>query len=224
MSQPPPSSRPGPIANSDAVPASVSTPLRLKPSGPSTSLSVLAVTGAFVLAGGVGSWIGRNSLERAWTQPFLVVTPDRAALAAASGADPTPSAGSKVIKPMPLARTRLALAEMTRPDPAMIATGTVGRDDSDISLNMMVKNKGNCEISAVSGIAYGFDAWNQPVPMNKSGEHYVSFTIDKLKIPPGKAEKASFALHFPETASLAVGHIDQVTCTSGTTWKRPPAP
>ncbi|MFO0661941.1 MAG: hypothetical protein U0165_19220 [Polyangiaceae bacterium] len=223
MSLPPSSTRP--LGTSEeAVPASVPTPIRPRAQGPSTGLTMLAVLGAFVLAGGVGMQLGRVSLESNWSQPFEVVTPDRAAKASVSGADPTPGVGTKIIKPMPLARARVVLSELTKPDPATIATGAVGRDESDMALNVMVKNKGNCEITAISGVAYGFDAWNKPVPMNKSGEHYVSFTIDKLKIEAGKMGKASFPLHFPETASIAVGHIDQITCAGGSTWKRPASP
>jgi hypothetical protein len=169
----------------------------------------------------LGFFLGRFSLEASWSSPLVTISPDQARASSSAGADPTPSAGSRVLRPMPLARTRQALAAMTASDPVKIELGSLGRSDG-MSVTLRLSNHGACVATAVRGVVYGFDAWNQPSRLNLGGEHYVAFQLDQLSLAPGDHAQPEFPLKHPETASLIAGHVDEVRCADGTTWRRSP--
>lgn len=182
--------------------------------------AILAVLVALFLGLAVGFFVGRWMLERSWRQPQMLLSPDEQKRLAADGADPVPPAGTKVLRSMPLERARMAAREITENDPLVMAVGAVGNGDEGAELHLELENKGKCTVTAYSGVAYSFDAWGNPVKLNKSGENFVAFTADKTEIEPGKHHLHSQKLRYPETASLVVAQVDSVSCKDGAPWKR----
>lgn len=175
----------------------------------------------------VGYLVGRWSLDREWREPLVIVGADDQARSAANDADPTPKAGSKVMRGMPLRKTREAMTLLTAKDPVRVTVGSIGRgDDGTTELHLALKNDSKCEVVSLEGVAYGFDAWSRPAAMNRRGEHYVAFASDgrsdgQPKIDPsGKAQLAQ-KLRYVDTASVAVAQVDTFTCADGTRWARP---
>lgn len=168
----------------------------------------------------VGFFVGRYTLEQSWSSPVVRVTPDMARASSSAGADPTPEASARVLRPMPLARTRQALVAFTHDDPVIVQIGSLGRGDG-MELTLRIENRGKCEVTSVKGVAYGFDAWNKPARLNAGGEHYVTFRADKLSLPAGSKAQPTTPLKHPDTASIVVGHIDEFSCADGTSWRRP---
>ncbi|HYP87091.1 MAG TPA: hypothetical protein VEQ59_03045, partial [Polyangiaceae bacterium] len=81
------------------------------------------------IGGGVIGWFaGRFMLERYWTQPLVLKRLAAADVerSTAPGADPTPKVGAVVLRPAPLARARMVLADLTRQDPLQLTLGDVG--------------------------------------------------------------------------------------------------
>ena len=65
----------------------------------------------------VGFFVGRATLEAKWSNPVGVVTPqDYQRSSGAKGADPTPPAGAKLVKALPLVRMRAEIAKLTAVD------------------------------------------------------------------------------------------------------------
>ena len=191
------------------------------------ALAVILSLSTLVIGMVAGYFIGRWSLDREWRDPLVIVGADDQARSAANDADPTPKAGSRVMRRMPLRKTREAVARLTERDPVRVTVGSVGRgDDGDVELHLALKNDSKCEVVSFEGVAYGFDAWSRPATMNRRGEHYVAFTSDgksddQPKIEPsGKAQLAQ-KLRYVDTASIAVAQIDAYTCADGTRWNRP---
>ncbi len=177
-----------------------------------------------LIVGSLLGWVsGRFMLERYWTQPLVLKR-----LAAADvepstgpGADPAPKVGTLVLRPTPLARARMVVAELTLQDPLQLTLGDVGTGTSESRLNLDLKNRGKCAINAFSGVAYGFDAYGRPSRLNKGGEHYVAFSESNVTdLAPSATHSLSLKLHNVENASLVVAHVDQVTCSDGTRWAR----
>lgn len=182
---------------------------------------VIFIAIATLLIGLVVGWVaGRAVLERQWGNPFAALTSDEAARVAVADADPTPQAGTRVLRPVPLLRARAALDAVTAEDRLKLAVGSVGRGDEGAELHLVLENRGPCVATAFAGVAYGYDAFGRASKMNKSGEHFVAFSEDKAKIDPGGKSLVSRKLRWPATASLAVAHVDRVTCADGTTWSR----
>jgi hypothetical protein len=183
------------------------------------------VVGIICLAVGllVGWYSGRFMLERYWTQPLVLKR-----LAAADverstgeGADPTPPVGTLVLRPAPLARTRMVVGELTRQDPLLVTLGDIGTGSSESRLNLDLVNHGKCAVSSFSGVAYGFDAYGRPSRLNKGGEHFVAFSEQGIAdFGPAQSHLLSVKLRNREAASLVVAHVDRVTCTDGTHWTR----
>src|SRR3954463_15150125 len=91
----------------------------------------------------LGWFSGRFMLERYWTQPLVLKR-----LAAADvqpstgpGADPAPKVGTLGVRPAPLARARLVVAELTRQDPLLVTLGDVGTGNTDSRLNLDLTNR-----------------------------------------------------------------------------------
>jgi hypothetical protein len=171
----------------------------------------------------LGWFSGRFMLERYWTQPLVLKR-----LAAADvqpstgpGADPAPKVGTLVLRPAPLARARMVVAELTRQDPLLVTLGDVGTGNADSRLNLDLTNRGKCAISAYAGVAYGYDAYGRPSRLNKGGEQYVAFSESGVTdLAPMATHSLSMKLHNIENASLVLAHVDQVTCSDGTRWSR----
>jgi hypothetical protein len=180
-----------------------------------------AIVAAVALLVGLlaGYFTGRLLLEREWSQPEVLLRQDQAARSAGGGADPTPAAGTRVLRPMPLSRSRLALAGLTARAPVVATVGSVGRSGGAMELHLTLRNRGRCRVARVEGVAYGFDAIGRPAKMNRAGEHYLAFAGGE-PIEPGQSVQAAWPLHFPDVASLAVAHVDRVQCTDGTRWAR----
>lgn len=168
----------------------------------------------------IGFFTGRWMLERRWNQPLVQLSSEERSRLAAADADPVPAAGSSVLIPMPLERARVAMRAMTRNDPLVMVVGAVGNSDDGAELHVDLENKGKCTVTAYSGVAYGFDAWGNPVKINKAGEQFVAFSGEKVEIAPGKRFMHESKLRYSETASLVVAHVDSFECKDGAPWKR----
>lgn len=179
--------------------------------------TILVASIALVLGLIVGFAIGRITLEREWSHPYTQVGPG--ADKAAEGGTPSPKAGTKILMPMPIARSRAALAGMTEKDPVVSHVAAVGAGDQGCELHVVVENRGTCTVTSLAGVAYGFDAFGKPSPLNKGGETYVAFE-SKAPLEPGKKTTVAEALKDVEDATLAIAHVDRTTCSDGTSWSR----
>jgi len=171
----------------------------------------------------LGWYSGRYALERYWTQPLVLKRLAAADVKRSSGegADPVPAIGTRVLEPAPLALARAALAEMTRQDPLLMTVGNVKTGETESELKLDLTNRGKCTISSFSGVAYGYDAYGRASKLNKGGEHYVAFSEkDVTDLAPSRTRTLAMKLHNSRTASLALAHVDQVTCTDGARWAR----
>lgn len=181
----------------------------------------IAAAVALVVGLVIGYVLGRNAAERQWSQPYAQISSEaEKAASSAKDADPTPPAGTKVLTPMPMGRARLALAELTKQDPAVAPVASFGADDEGFELHVVVENKGKCTIKELSGVAYAFDPRGHAAKANAGGETYVAFT-HKGEIAPGKKETVAAKLKNASEATLALAQIDRTTCADGTTWARP---
>jgi hypothetical protein len=183
-------------------------------------ITIVAVVVTLVLGLVIGFFIGRWTLERQWRQPQMLLDASDVERLSRDDADPVPPAGAKVLKPMPLERSRVAMKEITKNDPLVLSVGAVGNGDEGAELHLDLVNRGKCTVTSFSGVAYGFDAWGVPAKVNKSGENFVAFTGSKVEIEPGKRYLHSAKLRYPETASLVLAQIDQLECKDGPGWSR----
>lgn len=185
-----------------------------------------ALFGMFGSAGVVASALVVASLlgcdEKKPAASLRITAEAYAEATGAKAADPTPKAGTVVLGKQPLELARAALAPMTASDPVRVTVLSYGRDsEGNLSLNFTVKNIGACTVTALSGVAYGFDARGHAAAVNAGGETYVAFAVDKQSIEKGATAQLSVALHHVPTASIGVAHIDATTCDDGTAWSRP---
>lgn len=186
----------------------------------SKMVTAIAIVVALLAALAGGYFLGRWSLDRQWRQPQMMLGPAERARLAVDGADPVPPAGTRLLRPMPLERTRVAMKELTKGDPVVAGVISFGNGDEGSELHIDVVNSGKCVVTAFSGVAYGFDAWGAPQKANKSGEHFVAFSAEKVELEPGQHHIVTQALKYPETASLGVAQIDAVTCKGAPPWSR----
>ena len=185
----------------------------------------LILVGGACLAVGLllGIFLGRFLLEREWSQPSVLKRVSAADAQRSTGkdADPSPKEGTLLLGPAPVARARLVLAEVTKADPLVLSVGDVGNSDEGNELHLDLTNRGKCAVKSFSGTAYGYDAYGKPSAMNKGGEYYVAFAEDNVTdLGPNETHSLSMLLHHVSVASLAVAHVDQLTCTDGTRWAR----
>lgn len=175
----------------------------------------------------IGFFVGRATLEAKWSNPVSVVSPaDFQKSSSAKDADPTPPAGAKILKPLPLARMRQEIAKFTEKDPLKITLTSFGNGETGAELHLMMKNDAACKVTSYSGVAYAYDAYGKAVKANAAGETYVAFRSDatddkEIGIEPkgGKYIHGQVLKH-PEVASLGVAHVDAYTCADGTKWAR----
>ena len=177
---------------------------------------------ALALAFGLvtGFVVGRRMLERQWAQPYTQVEPGTQNNKSEDG-NPTPEVGTKILKPMPIGRSRLALRELTAKDPVVSNVASVGASDDGNELHVVVENRGACTVTSLRGVAYGFDALGHPAPLNKGGETFTAFE-SKAPLEPGKKTIVALALKDKGVAdtTLAIAHVDRTTCADGTRWAR----
>ena len=176
-----------------------------------------------VVGGLVGFFVGRMLLEREWSQPAVLKRMSAADPKSKAGKDAVlvPKEGTLVLGRAPLARARQVVAEVTKADPVVMTVGDVGNGDDGLVLNLDLKNRSKCQVTAVSGTAYGYDAYGKPAQMNAGGEHYVAFNEEKIEdLGPDQSHSLSVTLHYADIASLAVAHVDNVICSDGTKWAR----
>jgi hypothetical protein len=183
-------------------------------------VTVIAIIVTLLVGLAGGYFIGRWSLDRQWRQPQMMLDGADRMRMAADDADPVPPAGTKLLKPMPLERSRLAMKDITKNDPVIVSITSFGNGDEGSELHLDVVNGGKCVVTGFSGVAYGFDAWGTPQMANKSGEHFVAFSAEKIELEPGKHQLVSQKLRYPETISLGVAQIDSVTCKGAPPWSR----
>ena len=184
---------------------------------------VLVGVACWVVGLVVGIFIGRALLEREWSQPAVLQRMSAADAARSTGkdAEPTPKVGSLRLGPAPLARARLVVADLVKSDPVLAGVADVANSDEGNVLNVDLLNRGKCTVTAFSGTAYGYDAYGMPSSMNKGGEYYVAFSEDKVAdFAPNRTHSLAMVLHHVNVASLAVAHVDEVTCSDGTKWAR----
>lgn len=176
-----------------------------------------------VVGGLVGFFVGRLLLEKQWSQPAVLQRMSAANPKSQSGKDAAliPKPGTLLLGRAPVARARLVLAEITKVDPVVMTVGDVGNGDDGLVLNLDLKNRSKCSVTALTGTAYGYDAYGKPAKMNAGGEYYVAFNEEKIEdLGPDQVHSLSVSLHHAEIASLAVAHVDSVTCSDGTKWAR----
>ena len=212
------SNEPSPIPTSSPSLPSVETSAPSSPSLPSLEAEapapaperglfwrvVLAALLALAVGLTAGYFWGRWSLEQQWRRPMAPITQGAFERSSAESADPTPAVGTSVIRPMPLARTRVVLRELTATDPVKVTVGTrdagkTGRTPPGPAQRRGVRGRlrrGRVRVRA----------WNRPSPMNKGGEHYVAF---QRRFPerrsrcgsPSTRRRVSQALHYVDDAS-----------------------
>lgn len=171
----------------------------------------------------IGIYMGRMMLEREWSQPRVLERLSAAEAGRSNGkdADPAPKEGTVVMRPAPFARARQVLSEFTQKDPVVMRVGTIGNTDEGVELHLVLTNRGKCDVTALSGVAYGYDAMGKAGRVNKGGEHFVAFAEEKIEdFGAGKEHMVGMMLHNVEYASLALGQVDSVTCADGTKWAR----
>jgi hypothetical protein len=180
--------------------------------------TILFAAIALVLGLIIGFLVGRVTLERQWSQPYTQVSP--ATEKKNEGApNPSPKAGTKVLKPMPIGKSRAALRPMAEKDPVFSNIAAVGANEEGVELHVTVENRGKCTVTSLNGVAYGFDAFGKPAPLLKTGENFVAFE-SKAPLEPGKKLIVAEILKDVDDATLSVAHVDRTTCADGTSWTR----
>lgn len=195
---------------------------------PTVKLAVLVAIPTLIVGLMIGFVLGRYTLEREWQRPQTSLSAEDSKRLAVDNADPVPPAGSKVLRPMPIQKTRLALKEITKDDPVKLEVGSIGRSDGEgQELHLTLASSWDCEVTSYDGIAYGFDAWGRAAKMNASGEHFVAFSSklgDKAdapaKIAPKENVQYALGIHHADTASIALAQVDKVSCAGGKSWTR----
>lgn len=147
--------------------------------------------------------LGRRPLRDArWRDPFAV-----------RGAHPR-------LREMALWRARPAVRELTGRDPLRATVGAVARDDEGASeLHLVLVNRGPCTVRGFRAVVYGYDARGEPTAPDQ-GAHSVEVVADGLSLAPGAREVFAREVRCHDASSLALAHIDEVTCTDGTRWHR----
>lgn len=168
----------------------------------------------------VGFFAGKYWLDYQWRHPTWVINEAHYQRSAIEGANPTPIAGTRVFRAIPLRKARVLANRYTEQDPLIAVVSGIGRDDEKVELGLTLKNKGTCTITKFEGVGYAFDAHGHPAPANKTGEHYFAFSADQQNIPPGEQTRYSTSIQHTTNASLVVTHVDSATCENGTTWHR----
>lgn len=178
--------------------------------------TILFAAIALVIGLILGFLVGRSTLERQWSQPYTQAAPPPAK---GELVNPSPAAGTKVLKPMPIGKSRAALHGLTEKDPVISEVAAVGAGDNGQELHVVVENRSKCTVTSLAGVAYGFNALGKAASLNVGGATYVAFD-SKTPLEPGKKATVALPLKGGDDATLAIAHVDQTACADGTTWKR----
>lgn len=178
--------------------------------------TVLYAAIALVLGLILGFLMGRLTLERQWSQPYTQASPPPAK---GDHVNPSPVAGTKVLKRMPIGKSRAALRSLTEKDPVVSGVAAVGAGDNGQELHVVVENRSTCTVTSLAGVAYGFNALGKAASLNVGGVTYVAFE-SKAPLEPGKKATVALPLKGADDATLAIAQVDQTACADGTTWKR----
>jgi hypothetical protein len=176
---------------------------------------VLPAVLALVVGLVAGYFIGRSKVQSEWSQPMMSSAP----ATAGTDSNPSPQAGTQVLKPMPIGKSRSVLKGMTAKDPVVTMSASVGQGDEGTELHVALVNRGKCTVTALSGVAYGFDPHGAPAPLNADGTTFVAFEL-RGKLAPGEKGLAAQKLSHSDNATLAVAHVDKTNCDDGTAWTR----
>jgi hypothetical protein len=133
-----------------------------------------------------------------------------------------PEVGTLVLKPATLDATRLALTTFTAKDPVKVVIGSWGRGDNpkEVELHLTLENTTkDCTVVGVRGVAYGFDARGKAATVNSGNQHFLGFDYRRLHIAPGAKEDLAIGVTNIPRASIALGHVDSVTCEGGAVLK-----
>lgn len=179
--------------------------------------TILVAAVALVIGLIIGFLVGRVLLERQWSQPYTQVAPG--AEKKSEGGNPSPKVGTKVLRPMPIGKSRAALRGLTDKDPVVSPVAAVGANETGVELHVVVENRSKCTVTSLAGVAYGFDAWGKPSVLNKGGDNFVAFEL-KTPLEPGKKTTVAEVLKDVDDATLAIAHVDRTTCSDGTSWTR----
>lgn len=179
--------------------------------------TALAVVSVFV----AGYFIGRARLSSAWSDRPSIVSDSDVAKMRVEGADMPPRAGSKVLNPMPLERSRAVLGEYVAKDPVRVTVGSLGRGDDGAEISFVVSSSMDCEITELEGVLYGFEASGKSTAVNKRNEHFAGFRSTEKIAPRAKKQKISFEHKNAGVASIVLAHVDHAVCANGTSWHRP---
>lgn len=182
-------------------------------------IHLIAPVVAFVVGAAPGFLVGRTMLEATWNDGIQPLSGADVARSSIAGADPTPKAGTRVLRDMPVGRARVALGELTADDPVKVTVGAFGRDGERTLLHLELRNDAPCEVIAVEGVAYGFDSLGRPAAVNKAGEGYVSFSDTALALPPGGEVRLEQEVHFAPLAAVALAQVDSYVCRDGRVWQ-----
>lgn len=177
---------------------------------------ILIAAIALVLGLIIGFLAGRTLLERQWSQPYTQATPPGTKH---ESSNPSPAAGTKVLKPMPIGKSRAALKQLTDKDPVVSNVAAVGANEFGVELHVVVENRSKCTVTSLGGVAYGFDAYGKASRLNAGGETYVAFE-SKEALEPTKKNTIALVLKGIDDATLAIAHVDRTTCADGTSWTR----
>lgn len=182
-----------------------------------TTRTLLFTAIALVIGLIVGFLAGRFALERQWSKPYTQVSPETEQKSA--GDNPSPKAGTKVLKSMPIGKSREALKSLTEGDLVVSPVAAMGAGDDGVELHVVVENHAKCTLGSFEGVAYGFDAKGKPAPVLAGGENFVAFS-SKTPLEPGKKATVAAPMKNAELATLALAQVDRTTCTDGTSWAR----
>ncbi|MCC6644961.1 MAG: hypothetical protein IT374_05240 [Polyangiaceae bacterium] len=180
--------------------------------------------GVGVAAGfAAGYYAGAERIREDLRHPFKpapVVSATPSATPSGKAPSPSPKPGALVMAPLPLAASRRLLAKQTTDDKVVVVVAAVGRGDAGPELHLSVKNRGDCVVTAVEGVAYGFDPDGDSTAMNLGGKHYLAFSHAELALKPGAGTVLSSPAPHAEIANMALAQIDRVVCQDGRTFQR----
>lgn len=173
----------------------------------------------------IGFLVGRTTMERKWSDPFMVVTAKEYDRAATKDADPTPPVGARIFRALPLARMRMEAKKLTADDPLKVTLASFGSGEEGGELHLMMQSDETCTIKEFQGVAYAFNWKGVPAKANKGGESYLAFTAtlnsaEKKPIPAKGKYIHSQKLNYTDDASLGVAQVDSYTCDNGKVWRR----
>lgn len=183
--------------------------------------TILIAAGTLIVGLIAGFFLGRMVLENQWSKPVMVISQADEAKSKEGDADPTPPAGTRILRPLPLRKAREAAKAFTAGDKLVVNLVSFGNGEDGGELHVVLENRTDCKVIAFAGVAYGFDAYGKPQKANKRGEPYIRFVAEKQELSPKDTMVHAQVVKHTETASLGVAHVDTYTCEDGRKWERP---